>query len=139
MKQIKRMNYKRILVDLSFTIPHHGHIRILKKASKFGKVIVALTSDEEVKKIKGYIPELNFQNRKEILNSITYVDKVVKSKWMIDDDFIKKYKIDFLVHGPDNRNKVNKNKLKIIDKTKYISSTILRKRAYKNYLKLNDI
>ena len=42
------MKKKRILVDLSFTIPHHGHIRILKKASEFGKVIVALTSDDEV-------------------------------------------------------------------------------------------
>ena len=32
------MKKKRILVDLSFTIPHHGHIRILQKASKLGKV-----------------------------------------------------------------------------------------------------
>ncbi len=32
---------KNILVDLSATIIHHGHIRLLKKASKLGKVIVA--------------------------------------------------------------------------------------------------
>ena len=46
---------KRILVDMSATIIHHGHIRLLKKASKFGKVIVALTTDREIKKSKGYI------------------------------------------------------------------------------------
>ena len=70
---------KKILVDLSATLIHHGHIRLLKKASKYGKVVVALTSDEEVKKYKGYNPELNFNKRKEILESIKYVDKVIKS------------------------------------------------------------
>ena len=42
----------RIMVDMSATIIHHGHIRILKYANKRGRVIVALTSDEEIKKIK---------------------------------------------------------------------------------------
>ena len=46
---------KRILVDMSATLLHHGHIRLLKKASKYGKVIVALTTDKEIKKSKGYI------------------------------------------------------------------------------------
>ena len=36
---------KNVLVDLSATLLHHGHIRLLKKASKYGNVIVALTSD----------------------------------------------------------------------------------------------
>ena len=40
---------KRVLVDMSATLIHHGHIRLLKKASKLGNVIVALTSDNEIK------------------------------------------------------------------------------------------
>ena len=129
----------RILVDLSFTIPHHGHIRILKQASKLGYVIVALTTDKEVKKIKGYTPELNFENRKEILQSIVYVNKVIKSNWLIDDNFLKKHKIDLLVHGSDNRNPIQKDKLKLIKRTKHISSTVVRRRAYKNYKNLNKL
>ena len=43
---------KNILVDFSATILHHGHIRLLKKAKKFGNVIIALTSDNEIKKKK---------------------------------------------------------------------------------------
>ena len=43
------MKNKKILVDMSATIIHHGHIRLLKKASKYGKVVVALTKDNEVK------------------------------------------------------------------------------------------
>ena len=38
---------KRIMVDMSATLIHHGHIRLLKRASSYGNVIVALTTDEE--------------------------------------------------------------------------------------------
>tara|TARA_Y100000992_G_scaffold283529_1_gene232917 strand:- start:3339 stop:3731 length:393 start_codon:yes stop_codon:yes gene_type:complete len=120
---------KKILVDLSATILHHGHIRLLKKASKIGDVIVALTSDKEIKKKKGYKPELNFKQRKEILESIKYVKKVIKSKWLINDKFLIKNKISYLVHGHDNSNQINKKKLIIFKRTKGISSSILRKRS----------
>ncbi len=122
---------KNILVDLSATLLHHGHVRLLKKASKYGNVIVALTSDEEIKKNKGYTSELNFSQRKEILMSIKYVSKVIKSKWLIKENFLKKNKIHYLVHGNDNSNIVKKNKLIIFKRTKGISSTILRKRSKK--------
>jgi len=39
---------KRIMVDMSATLIHHGHIKLLKKASEHGKVIVGLTTDEEI-------------------------------------------------------------------------------------------
>ena len=120
---------KNILVDLSATIIHHGHIRLLKKASKLGKVIVALTSDAQVKKHKGYKPELNFSQRKEILKSIIYVNDVIKSNWMIDEKFLKKHKVDFVVHGNDNSNKIKKEKMIIFKRTKGISSTLIRKRS----------
>lgn len=122
---------KNILVDLSATLLHHGHVRLLKKASKYGNVIVALTSDEEIRKNKGYTSELNFSQRKEILMSIKYVSKVIKSKWLIKENFLKKNKIHYLVHGNDNSNIVKKNKLIIFKRTKGISSTILRKRSKK--------
>ena len=122
---------KKILVDLSATLLHHGHIRLLKKASKYGNVIVALTSDEEIKKNKGYNPELTFPQRKEILMAIKYVSKVIKSKWLIKDNFLKKHNIDYLIHGSDNSNKVNIKNLIIFNRTKGISSTLLRKRSKK--------
>ena len=126
------MKKKRILVDMSATLIHHGHIRLLKKASKFGKVIVALTKDNEIKKNKGYYPELNFKSRKEILVSIKYVDKVISSNFLIKEKYLKKNKIDFLIHGSDNLNFLkNKEKLKIFSRTAGVSSNIIRKRAAK--------
>ena len=38
----------RILVDMSATLIHHGHVRLLKKAKELGTVVVALTTDEEL-------------------------------------------------------------------------------------------
>ena len=67
----------RVMVDMSATLIHHGHIRLLKKAAEIGDVVVVLTTDEEIKKKKGYTPELSFEERKEILESIRYVKEVV--------------------------------------------------------------
>ena len=105
------MRKKRILVDLSFTLPHHGHMRLLKQAKKLGKVIVGLTTDKEVLKYKGYIPELNYDQRKEILQSIKYVDEIIPSAWLVTNDYLEKNNIDYLFHGQDNSNPVNPKKL----------------------------
>jgi cytidyltransferase-like protein len=122
---------KKIMVDMSATLIHHGHIRILKKASKYGKVIVALVTDKEIKKNKGYMPEMNYSQRKEVLQSIRYVNEVIPSKFILNNKFLSKFKIDLLVHGNDNKNKINKKRLLIFKRTNNISSHILRKRAVK--------
>ena len=118
----------RIMVDMSATLLHHGHIKILKKAKKFGFVIVALTTDKEIKAKKGYKPELTFNQRKEILLSIKYVDTVVPSPWQLDEEFLNFHQIDFLVHGNDNANLISKEKLILFNRTKGVSSQLLRKK-----------
>ena len=105
---MNKINGKRIMVDMSATLIHHGHVRLLKKASKYGKVIVALVTDKEIKKFKGYKPELNYSQRKEIMQSIRYVSKVVPSKFILNDKFLNKFKINLLIHGQDNKNQINK-------------------------------
>ena len=80
---------KNILLDMSATLIHHGHIRLIKKASKFGNVIIALTKDKEIKKYKGYTPEIKFRNRKEILQSFKHVHRVVPCDFIITDKFLK--------------------------------------------------
>ena len=37
----------RIMVDMSATLIHHGHIQLFRKAAELGDVVVALTSDAE--------------------------------------------------------------------------------------------
>ena len=134
---MNKINGKRIMVDMSATLIHHGHVRLLKKASKYGKVIVALVTDKEIKKFKGYKPELNYSQRKEIMQSIRYVSKVVPSKFILNDKFLNKFKINLLIHGQDNKNQINKKFILIIKRTKNISSAILRKRAVKCLRQMN--
>ena len=117
---------KRVLVDMSLTAVHHGHVRLLRKAHQLGDVIVALTSDEEVFKSKGFYPMLSFEHRKEIALAFKYVQEVVKCKWLIDEKFMNLHNIDLLVHGEDNQNPVPSEKLVIFKRTKGISSTQLR-------------
>ena len=118
---------KRVMVDMSCTLLHHGHIRILNKAAKLGKVIVALTTDEEIRMKKGYTPELSFEERKEILLAIKYVSDVIPSKWLLENDYIRENKIDILVHGDDNSNEISACEIVIFPRTQGISSTQMRR------------
>ena len=70
------MSEKTILVSGAFNPLHFGHLLLLKDASKYGEVIVALNSDEWVKKNKGYLL-FDFETRKSLLEECKYVSKVI--------------------------------------------------------------
>lgn len=122
----------RVMVDMSVTLLHHGHVRLLKAAKAMGTVVVALTTDEEVQARKGYIPELDYAAREEILLALRYVDEVVPSPWLIDLAFLERHSIDFLLHGHDNSNAVPAERLRVLPRTSGISSTLLRARALRS-------
>jgi len=122
---------KRIMVDMSATLIHHGHVRLLKAARQLGHVVVALTTDEEIRSKKGYEPELNYAARAEVLLAMRDVDEVVPSPWLLDDAFLALHQIDLLVHGHDNSNPIAQDKLHILPRTEGISSTQLRARVLK--------
>lgn len=118
---------KRILVDMSLTLLHHGHIRLLKQAAELGHVTVALTIDEEINRVKGFWPPIKFEHRKEIALSIKYVDDVIPCKWLIDEKFLDEHGMDLLAHGDDYQNSVPKHRTIIFSRTEGISSSMLRK------------
>ena len=115
----------RVLVDMSVTLLHHGHIRLLRKAAKFGKVVVGLSTDEDIEKYKGHIPLLTWEFRKEILESIRYVSEVVETPYIITNADLDKHGAQFLIHGADNFNKVSKDRLIEFPRTPEISSSML--------------
>lgn len=117
---------KRILVDMTLTLLHHGHVRLLKKAAELGHVTVALTIDEEIERVKGFSPPMKFEQRKEIALSIRYVDAVIPCKWLIDEKFLDENGMDLLVHGEDCKNLVPKHRKVILPRTDGISSSMLR-------------
>ena len=128
------MDQTIVMVDMSATIIHHGHVRLLAQAKQFGSVMVALTTDEEIHKVKGYIPELAFEYRKEILLSMSAVSTVVPAPWAITLDFLDAHGATYLVHGSDNVNKIPHERLLIFDRTYGVSSSKIRKLATQNWL-----
>ena len=70
------MSEKTILVSGAFNPLHFGHLLLFKAASKYGKVIVALNSDEWVMKNKGHLL-FDFETRKALLEECEYVSRVI--------------------------------------------------------------
>jgi len=74
---------KLVAVSGYFDPIHIGHIRYLAKARQLGDyLVVILSTDEQCKKKKGYV-FMPYEERKEILESIAYVNLVVPN---IDKD-----------------------------------------------------
>lgn len=102
-EDIKTVEKKVIFTNGCFDILHKGHIDYLKKSKELGDcLIVGLNSDESVKRIKGDLrPYNNEQDRKEMLESLKFVDEVI----IFDDEtpyeLIKAIKPDIITKGGD--------------------------------------
>lgn len=73
-----KLKGKRVLVGGCFDILHIGHIKYLKAAKKEGdSLIIALESDEFIKKRKNKTPFHNIVERAEILASLDFVDLII--------------------------------------------------------------
>ena len=139
MKASNKKNFKNVLLDMSCSIIHHGHIRLIKKASKYGRLIISLTLDKDLIRHKKIKPELGFKYRKEILQSIKNVYKVIPGRYILNQKFLNRNKIDILVQGSDYKNRKFKNKVITFPRTLAISSSKIRKLAAKNASKKRSL
>ena len=83
---------------------HEGHIRLFKEAKKLGDILVVmLNSDEQLKKKKGQTFYPSENARKEIIESIRYVDKVIidPGKDVTCEEALKLVKPNILAKGGD--------------------------------------
>ena len=93
-------NGKKVYVAFSADILHEGHINILKRAARFGKVIVGLLTDEAIASYR-QLPHLNYKQREIVLKNIKFVDTVISQKTLDYSENLKLIKPDFVLHGDD--------------------------------------
>ena len=122
---------KRIMTYGTFDLLHYGHINILKRAKSLGDYLIVGLSSDEFNELKGKKSVMSYEERKETLESIRYVDKVIKeSNWEQKVDDIIKYNIDVFVIGDDWEGKFDFLKeyceVVYLPRTKSISTTLLK-------------
>lgn len=96
-----------------FEIVHPGHIKMLKKAKEFCDIlIVVIANDKLMEKIRSRKTILNQEERKEIINSIKFVDFTFIGKE--DRDFyyfLNLTKPDIIFYGYDQKAIISLEKL----------------------------
>ena len=98
--KIFEIENRTVYMCFSTDMIHSGHINILKKAQKFGKLIVGVLSDEAVASYKRY-PLMSFEERKALVENINGVYKVVEQKTLSYKDILSELRPNVVVHGDD--------------------------------------
>ena len=99
---------KKVYFAFSDDILHQGHKKILKYASKYGDIIVGLLTDKAILSYKT-LPHLSYEKREKLIKSFSYIKKVVKQDTLDYTNNLKKIKPDFVVHGDDWKQGIQKN------------------------------
>lgn len=93
---------KRVLTYGTFDLLHVGHVRLLKRAKSFGDELVVAASTDEFNTIKGKSAINSYEDRKEILEAIVFVDTVIPEyDWDQKISDVIKHDIDVFVIGDD--------------------------------------
>lgn len=98
---------KRIITYGTFDLLHYGHINLLKRAKELGDyLVVCLSTDEFNLKEKNKKCYFSYEQRKQLLESIRYVDLVIpENSWDQKKSDCKEYHIDAFVMGDDWKGK----------------------------------
>ena len=96
---------KRVITYGTFDMLHYGHINLLRRAKELGDyLIVVLSSDEFNWNEKGKKTYFSYEQRKQLLEAIRYVDLVIpEESWNQKVTDVDLYKVDTFVMGDDWR------------------------------------
>lgn len=94
---------RRVITYGTFDLLHYGHINLLKRAKAQGDyLVVALSTDDFNNNMKNKKCYFSYEERKQLLESVRYVDLVIpEENWEQKVSDIKEYHIDVFVMGDD--------------------------------------
>lgn len=98
---------KTVYLGMIADIMHPGLINIINEGAKYGDVIIGLFTDKAIATHKR-LPVLTYDQRKEVVENINGVSKVVpQDEWSYVSN-LKKIKPDYIIHGDDWKEGANK-------------------------------
>jgi phosphoenolpyruvate phosphomutase len=128
----KKIHKKRVYVGFAADILHKGHINVLKTASKLGEVTVGLLTDSAISSYKKF-PLLDYKQREIVLKNIKHVKKVVKQDSLDYRKNLLRFKPDFVVHGDDWKDGIQrKARQQVIETLKKWSGKLIEVQYTKN-------
>ena len=93
---------RRIITYGTFDLLHYGHIRLLQRCKAQGDYLVVALSTDEFNAGKGKKSYFSYEDRKNMLEAIRYVDLVIpEDTWEQKTTDVQKYHIDTFVMGDD--------------------------------------
>lgn len=98
--KLSEIENRTVYMCFSTDMIHSGHIAIIKKAAKLGKLIIGVLSDEAIASYKRF-PLMPFDERKSLFENIAGVDRVIKQEKLSYADALNEIKPDYVVHGDD--------------------------------------
>lgn len=99
-KRLSEVNERTVYMSFSTEYIHSGHMAIINKAKRLGRLIIGVLSDEAVASYKRF-PMIPYEERKALLENIAGVERVVEQKTLSYAENIRTLKPDYVVHGND--------------------------------------
>lgn len=99
---------KTVYVAMSADLVHPGHLNIINKASKLGKLTIGLLTDNAIASYKR-VPIMEYKDRFKIISSLKGVSTVIKQDTHDYTNNLRKIKPDFVVHGDDWKQGIQSN------------------------------
>lgn len=101
-EKLAELENRTVYMCFSTDMIHSGHIAIIRRAEKLGKLIIGVLSDEAVISYKRF-PLLPFEERKTMFENISGVYKVIEQKTLSYRKNLEELKPAYVVHGDDWR------------------------------------
>lgn len=93
---------KTVLTYGTFDLLHVGHIRLLQRAKELGDYLIVGLSTDEFNLVKHKSAFIPYEQRKEILEAIKFVDLVIpEENWEQKIADLQKHQVDIFVMGDD--------------------------------------
>ena len=99
-RNLAKVNERTVYMCFSTEYIHSGHMAIINKARRLGRLIIGVLSDEAVASFKRF-PLIPFEERKALLENIAGVERVVTQETLSYAKIIQELKPDYVVHGDD--------------------------------------